>query len=79
MKQINNLDNKIKIIEQIIILNDDEVFNKIEAILNDSIHRPKPVKLTKEDILQRAQPANQDILEKDVFTQDKVEKMTQKW
>lgn len=79
MKQINNQDNKLKIIEQIIILNDDEVFNKIEAILNESIHRPKPAKLTKEEMLQRAQLANQDIHEKDIFTQELVEKMTQKW
>jgi hypothetical protein len=79
MKQINNQDNKLKIIEQIIILNDDQVFNKIEAILNESILRPKPAKLTMEEMSQRAQLANQDIHEKEIFAQELVEKMTQKW
>ena len=78
MKQLNQ-DNKLKIIEQLIILNDDDVFEKIETIINESIHRPKPTKLTKKELLQRAQLASNDINEKNVFSQDSVETLTQNW
>jgi len=78
MKQLTQ-DNKLKIIEQIIILNDDDVFERIERIINESIHRPKPTKLSKKDLLNRAQLANKDIHEKDIFTQDSVETLTQNW
>ncbi len=75
----SNQDNKLKIIEQLIILNDDDVFEQVENIINESLHRPKPVMLTEEEIIQRIQQANKDIKEKAVFTQDEVEKLTQNW
>ena len=78
MKPLNP-EYKLKIIEQLIILNDDDVFEKIETIINESIRRPKPTKLTKKDLILRAQLSNKDINEKDIFTQDSVETLTQKW
>ena len=79
MKHSDNQETKLKIIEQLIILNDDDVFDKIENIINESMHRPKSKKLTRDEIIQRAQLSNKDIEEKNILTQSDVEKLTQNW
>ena len=63
----------------IIILDDEIVFVKIENLINESIQRPKPTKLTKQDLLDRAIQSNNDIDINDVYTVDAVEKLSQKW
>lgn len=79
MRHLNSPENKLKIIEQLIILNDDDVFDQIEDLINKSMHRPKPTRLTKQDLIERAQQSTKSIEEKDLFKQDAVEKLTKSW
>ena len=79
MKHLNAEEKKLKIIEQLIILNDDSVFEQIENILNASIHRPKADKLTKQDLVKRAEQANLDIANNDVITQEGAEELSKSW
>ena len=70
---------KLKIIEQLIILNDDSVFSQIEELISKSMRRPAYKKLSKHELENRAMQANHDIDTKQVFSQDDVEKLTQNW
>ena len=79
MKNSGNQDNKLKIIEQLIILNDDDVFDQVENIINESLHRPKSEKITKQEMIRRVQQSNKDIEDKAVYQQDEVEKLTENW
>jgi len=79
MRRLYTEETKLKIIEQIIILNDDSVFEQIENLLDASIHRPTAAKLTKQDLVKRAQQANLDITNKDVKTQESAEKLSNSW
>ena len=79
MRQLTPQDNKLRIIEQLIILNDDSVFEKIETILNESMNRPKIQTFTKQVLINRATQSDLDIENKEVYTQAKVEKLSQNW
>lgn len=79
MKQLNIQDRKLNIIEQLIILNDEEIFNKVEALINSSIKKPPLKKLTKEELENRARISNKNIEEGEVFSQEDVEKTAQNW
>jgi len=79
MKHSNSQDSKLKIIEQLIILNDDNVFKKVEDIINNSLHRPKPDRFSKQDLLDRAKSANKNIEENEVYSQSSVEKNIKSW
>lgn len=70
---------KLKIIEQLIILNDDSVFSEIEKLISKAMHRPTYKKLSKEELENRAKQANNDIENKQVFSQSDVEKLSQSW
>ena len=72
-------DTKLKIIEQLIILNDDSVFAQIEKLIGKAMNRPAHKKLTKLELENRAKQSNADIDNKDVFSQSDVEKLTQSW
>jgi len=61
------------------MLNDDTVFEQIENLINESMQRPKPSKLTKQDIIERARLSNTDIENKDIYTIDTVRKLSQRW
>ena len=79
MKQLNIQNRKLNIIEQLIILNDEEVFNKVEALINSSTKKPPFKKLTKEELENRARISNKNIEEGEVFSQEDVEKTSQNW
>lgn len=79
MRHLNIEKTKLKIIEQLIILDDEIVFEKIENLINESKQRPKPIKLTKHDLVDRAILSNRDIDNKDIYTNEEVEKLSQKW
>lgn len=70
---------KLKIIEQLIILNDDAVFAQIEDLMSKAMHRPAYKKLSKSEVVSRAKQANEDIDNNRVFSQAEVEKLTQSW
>ena len=76
MRHLNIEKTKLKIIEQLIILDDEIVFKKIENLINESIQRPKPTKLTKQDLLDRAIQSNNDIDNNDIYSIDEVEKLS---
>lgn len=79
MIQPNIQEKKLNIIEQLIIINDDKVFDKVEKIINDSLNRPLAKKLTKKDLIDRAKKSNFDIENGDVFAQSEVESISQNW
>jgi len=79
MRHLNIEEPKLKIIEQIIILNDDSVFEKVENLINESLQRPESTKLTRQELIDRALLSNIDIENKDIYTSDQVEKLSNKW
>ena len=79
MRHLNIEKTKLKIIEQLIMMDDEIVFEKIENLINESIQRPKPTKLTKQDLVDRALLSNKDIENKDLYTIEAIEKLSQKW
>lgn len=79
MRQLNIQERKLNIIEQLIILNDEAVFEQVEELINSSLKRPQLKKLTKEDIEKRAKISDQNIEKGEVFSQENVEKLSQKW
>jgi len=70
---------KLKIIEQLIILNDDSVFNEIEKLISKAMHRPAYKKLSKQELENRAMQANNDIDNKQCFSQSEVDEISQSW
>ena len=79
MRHLNIEEPKLKIIEQIIILNDDSVFEKVENLINESLQRPESTKLTRQELIDRALLSNIDIENKDIYTSVQVEKFSNKW
>jgi hypothetical protein len=79
MKQLNIQERKLNIIEQLIILNDEAVFEQVEELINSSLKRPQLKKLTKEDIENRAKIADENIANGEIYSQEDVEKLSQKW
>jgi hypothetical protein len=79
MDTINIQERKLNIIEQLIILNDDEVFQKVEELINKSLKRPDLGRFSVSDLKNRAKQANRDIAEGNLFSQDEVEEQTQSW
>jgi len=79
MKKLSNQDNKLRIIEKLIMLNDDDVIKKIETIINESLQKQKPDRITRQEAFRHAHHSNK-VIEGDIlFTQDEVEKLTQDW
>jgi hypothetical protein len=79
MRQTNLKDRKLNIIEQLIILNDDNVFSQVEEIINSSLGRPSVNKMSKQELLNRARRADDDIEKGNIFSQEDVEKMSKNW
>jgi hypothetical protein len=79
MSAIKIQDRKLSIIEQLIILNDDEVFQQVEELINKSLKRPQLSRFSVDEIMQRAEQANQDIAEGNFFLQDEVEEQIKSW
>ena len=79
MKNLDIQDRKLNIIEQLIILNDEKVFKKVEDIINTSLHRPQLKRFTKQELVKRAKLSDKDIEKGDVYSQKDVEKMSQSW
>ena len=79
MRHLNIEETKLKIIEQLIILNDDSVFEKVENLINESLQRPKSTKLSKQELIDRALLSNIDIENKDISSSNQVEKLSNKW
>lgn len=70
---------KMNVIEQLILLNDKKAIDKIETIINESLHRPELKKFTHQELLERALEANKDIEAGRGLTQEEVEKLSNEW
>lgn len=79
MDTLSIQERKLNIIEQLIILNDDEVFQKVEELINKSLKRPDLGRFSISDLKKRAEQANRDIAEGNLYSQDDVEEQTQSW
>ena len=79
MKQLNIQERKLNIIEQLIILNDEAVFEQVEELINSSVKRPQLKKLTKEEIEKRAKISDENIVNGEIYSHEDVEKLSQKW
>ena len=79
MDTLSIQERKLSIIEQLIILNDDDVFQKVEELINKSLKRPDLSRFSVSDLKKRAEQANRDIAEGNLFSQDDVEEQTQSW
>lgn len=79
MKQSNIQERKLNIIEQLIILNDEEVFKQVEDLIQIAIQKPQFKRFTKQELENRAKISNDNIEKGEVFSQDEVEKMSQNW
>jgi len=79
MKQLNIQERKFNIIEQLIILNDEEIFKQVEELISSSLHKTHLSQFTKRELEHRAKISNENIEKGEVFTQDEVEKLSQNW
>jgi hypothetical protein len=79
MSTVNIQDRKLSIIEQLIILNDDKVFQQVEELINKSLKRPLLSRFTVAELKERAEQANKDIAEGNLYSQEDVEEQTQSW
>ena len=79
MKHTTSNETKLKIIEQLIILDDDSLFKQIEDLINKSLHQPENLRFSQQELINRAQLASNDIEKNRVFSQNDVEKTTQNW
>lgn len=79
MKQLNIQERKLNIIEQLIILNDEEVFKQVEELINSSLKRPTLKRLTIKELENRAKISEENIEKGEVYSQEEVEKMSQNW
>ena len=79
MSQINIENRKLSIIEQVITLNDDEILKQVEDLINTSLHKPALKKLTKQELVIRAELSDKDIENGDVYSQEDAEKLAQSW
>jgi hypothetical protein len=70
---------KLNIIEQLIILNDEEVFRQVEDLINKSLKRPDLSRFLVAELKERAKQANKDIAEGRIIGQDDVEAQAQTW
>ena len=79
MKQLNIQERKLNIIEQLIILNDEEVFKKVEMLINSSLKRPQLKRFTIQELENRAKISEGNIEKGEIYSQEDVEKMSQNW
>ncbi|HAQ19853.1 MAG TPA: hypothetical protein DCR40_11555 [Prolixibacteraceae bacterium] len=79
MKQVNIQERKFNIIEQLIILNDEDIFKQVEELIHSALQKPQLKRFTKQELVNRAKISNDNIKKGEVFSQDEVEKMSQNW
>jgi hypothetical protein len=79
MKQSNIQDRKLNIIEQLIILNDEDVFKQVEELIDSALRRPQMKRFSKQELVNRAKIANANISNGETFTQEEAEKLSKSW
>jgi len=79
MEQLNIQERKLNVIEQLIILNVEEVFKEVIALINSSFKYQPINMLTKHELENRAKISNKNIEQGNVYSQDEVEKISENW
>ena len=79
MKPTNIQDRKLNVIEKLIMLNDENVFNKVEELIDLSIKRPQVKSFTKQELENRAKISEGNIENGEVYSQDEVERLSKNW
>ncbi len=79
MHQLSIQSRKLTIIEQLILLDDDTILKQVEDLINTSLNDPILKRMTKQELIQRAQLAERDIENGDVFSREEVERISQNW
>jgi hypothetical protein len=75
----NNQPDKLKIIEQLIMLNDDKVFEQVEILINKKLQRTKLRPLSANDLEERALKSESDIIANRVYSQEQAEELSKNW
>lgn len=79
MEQANIQDRKLNIIEQLIILNDEDVFKQVEDLINSSLKRPQTKRFTKQELVSRAKISDENIEKGEFYSQQEAEKLSKNW
>ncbi len=79
MRTLKIQDRKLNIIEQLIILNDDDVFKQVEDIINNSLNRPIISKFSMTELKNRAKKSNEEIKNGNLISQEDIETQSQSW
>jgi hypothetical protein len=79
MKQTNIQVRKLNVIEKLITLNDEDVFNKVEELIDIYMKRPQVKRFTKQELENRAKVSEGNIENGDVYSQDEIERLSQNW
>jgi hypothetical protein len=79
MRQLSIQSRKLNIIEQLILLDDDTVLKQVEDLINISLHEPTLKRITTQELIQRAQLAEKDIENGDVYSGEEVKRISQNW
>jgi len=79
MRQLSIQSRKLNIIEQLILLDDDVILKQVEDLINISLRQPTLKRMTKQELIQRAQLAEKDIENGDVYSREEVERISQNW
>ena len=72
---------KMNLIEFLLGVQDEKVFNKIESTIHKSIKTVKPndIVFTKQDLIERAEFSNKQIKKGHVLTQKELELQSKNW
>ncbi len=72
---------KLEAIEHLINIQDEELFAKVESIINESYKKDNKYlkQFSLEEIVNRAEEANQDYLAGRFISQDELEKESENW
>ncbi len=81
MKSMSLQLRKMNLIEYLLGVQDEKVFDKIESTIQKSIKDVKPgdIVFTKNDMVERAEFSNKQIKKGHVLTQKELEKQSKNW
>ena len=72
---------KISLIEYLLGIQDEKIFDQVESTIHKSLKNIKPVDIvfTKEELLERAKFSNKQIKKGHLLSQKEVEAQSKKW
>ena len=81
MKSSNLQLRKISLIEFLLGIQDEKIFNKVESSIHKSIKtvNPNDIVFTKKDIIERAEFSNKQIKKGHVLSQKELEAQSKNW